>query len=196
MEDLRVLHKRAGEEFGRRVARIGDGQWTLPTPCDDWDVRALVNHLVNENRWVTELVTEGRTVAEVGDRYDGDLLGDDPKGAWHESMDEAVTAFAGADALDRTVHLSFGDVPGREYASELVSDLTVHAWDLAAAIDDDDALDPELVSFTFDLWRGREELLQGSGLFADPVDVPSDADEQTRLLAFLGRRRPWPGAPA
>jgi uncharacterized protein (TIGR03086 family) len=190
MDDLRALHRRAADEFGRRVEKIEPDQWSGPTPCDDWDVRTLVNHLVYENRWVPDLMA-GKTVAEVGDRFDGDLLGDDPKGAWRDSVAQAVAVFAAEGALDRTVHLSFGDVPGGEYASELTSDLTVHAWDLAVAIGDDASLDPALVSFTFRLWRGREQLLRNSGLFADPVEVAADADEQTRLLALLGRRSSW-----
>lgn len=190
MDDLRSLHRRAGDEFGRRVEKVGDGQWGRPTPCDDWDVSALVNHLVNENRWAPELMA-GKTIADVGDRLDGDLLGDDPKGAWRGSMAAAVTAFAEPDALDRTVHLSFGDTPASEYLSQLVTDLTVHAWDLAAAIGDDDALDAALVAFVWDLWRPREEMVRAAGVFGDAVEVTEDADKQTRLLAFLGRRRNW-----
>lgn len=190
MNDVRELHRRAAEEFGRRVDHIEDGDWAKPTPCTEWDVRAVVNHMTYENRWAPELAA-GRTIEEVGDRFDGDLLGDEPKAAWRDSMDAAVAAFAAPDALDRVVHLSFGDVPGREYLSQLTSDLTVHAWDVAKGIGDDDALDPDLVAFVWELWRPREELVRGSGLFGERVAVPDDADLQTRMLAFMGRDRGW-----
>ncbi|HEX2039273.1 MAG TPA: TIGR03086 family metal-binding protein [Acidimicrobiales bacterium] len=190
MDDIRELHRRAAEEFARRVERIGPDDWSRPTPCTEWDVRAVVNHMAYENRWAPELVA-GRTVEEVGTRFDGDLLGDDPKGAWRASMDEAIAAFAAPDALDRTVHLSFGDFPGREYLSQLTSDLAVHAWDVAKGIDGDDTLDPDVVAFVWGLWQGREELIRGSGVFGPPVEVADGADLQTRLLAFLGRDRSW-----
>jgi len=190
MDDPRERHRRAGAEFDRRVKQIRDDQWYGPTPCSDWNVRALVNHLVYENRWSLDLVA-GKTVEEVGDRHDGDLLGENPKAAWRQSLDDSLAAFAPADTLDRTVHLSFGDFPGREYLAQLTSDLAVHAWDLAKAIGDDDALDAELVSFVWDMWSPHEDMVRGSGVFGDAVAVSDDADQQTRLLAFLGRRRDW-----
>jgi uncharacterized protein (TIGR03086 family) len=192
VNDVRELHRRAAEEFGRRVERIEDDDWARPTPCTEWDVRAVVNHMAYENRWAPELVA-GRKIEEVGDRFDGDLLGDDPKAAWRDSMDAAVAAFAAPDALDRTVHLSFGDFPGREYLGQLTSDLTIHAWDVAKGIGDDDALAPDLVAFVWELWRPREEMVRASGVFGEAVAVPDDADLQTRLLAFLGRDRSWAG---
>src|ERR671924_356790 len=75
--DIREAYQRALAGFGQRVATVRADQWHNPTPCADWDVRALVNHLVYENRWVPELLA-GRTVAQVGDAYEGDLLGEDP----------------------------------------------------------------------------------------------------------------------
>src|SRR3954451_12429528 len=103
--DVPELHRRACEGFGARIHQVGDDQWSSPTPCAGWDVRALVNHLVNENRWTPEIFA-GRTVAEVGDRFDGDLLGSDPKATWNDAAREAVEAVHGAGAMVRTVHLS------------------------------------------------------------------------------------------
>ena len=97
--DQAELHRRAVEEFGARVKAVGDDQWELPTPCSDWNVRQLVNHLVYENRWTVPLMG-GSTIAEVGDRYEGDLLGDRPKAAWDESSAEAVRAVGADESLD------------------------------------------------------------------------------------------------
>ena len=108
------LHRRAVTEFGRRVEAVPQDGWHRSTPCGDWDVRALVNHLVNENRWTPPLM-RGSTIEEVGDRFDGDLLGDDPKGAWADASRAAVESVAERGALERTVHLSFGDSPAEEY---------------------------------------------------------------------------------
>ena len=71
------LHRRAADRFAGLVHSVRAEQWQLPTPCAAWDVRALVNHVVGESRWVVPLF-EGQTVSAVGDLLDGDLLGADP----------------------------------------------------------------------------------------------------------------------
>ena len=79
--DIPELHRRACDQVTSRVERIAAGQWDLPTPCTEWNVRDLLRHLVSGTSWVGPLV-EGCTIAEVGDRFDGDLLGDDPRGTF------------------------------------------------------------------------------------------------------------------
>lgn len=186
--DVRALHRRAVEGFGARVAAIRDDQWGAPTPCTDWDVRALVNHLVYENVWTPELFA-GRTVAEVGDRFEGDLLGENPGRAWDDAARVAVDAIADDGALDRIVHLSFGDFPGRDYALQLFADHLIHTWDLARGIGGDERLDPELVE-ACDAWfaPALEQAYRSAGETGPAAEVPDDADRQTRLLARFGRR--------
>ena len=89
--EVPAQHRRATDTFGQLVERIGDGQWCEPTPCAAWNVRQLVNHVVFEHRWAVPLFA-GQTVADVGDAFDGDLLGADPVAAWHESSGAAVAA--------------------------------------------------------------------------------------------------------
>ena len=79
------VYLRASAEFSARL-RAADGLWAAPTPCADWDVRALVRHVVEEERWVAPLL-RGETIEEVGDRFAGDLLGDDPVRAAGEEGD-------------------------------------------------------------------------------------------------------------
>jgi uncharacterized protein (TIGR03086 family) len=183
--DVRDFHSRAAEAFGARVMAVGEGQWTLPTPCTEWNVRDLVHHLVHENRWTAPLMS-GATLEEVGDRFEGDLLGGDPKSAWQQSMDEAVKSVR-VVPLNRTVHLSYGDVPARHYAFELAADHLIHAWDLARAIGADESLDRDLVELVYRKMKPREDALKASGLFGKRVEQPEDADLQTRLLAVYGR---------
>ena len=90
-------------------------------------------------------------------------------------------------ALDRTVHLSFADVPGTEYAWQLIGDLVVHAWDLARAIGADERLDPALAADVMERLRPDVDTFATYGLFASQVPVADDADVQTRLLAMTGR---------
>lgn len=183
--DVREFHRRAAEAFATRVRAIRDGQWQLPTPCTEWDVRDLVQHLVYENRWTPPLMG-GATLDEVGDRFEGDLLGRDPKNAWEQSMVEAVNAVRDVP-LNRTVHLSYGDVPARHYAFELGTDHLIHAWDLARAIGADETLGDDLAGTLLGVVEPAIDGWQNLGIVAPPVPVAPDADPQTRLIALLGR---------
>jgi uncharacterized protein (TIGR03086 family) len=128
----------------------------------------------------------GQTIAEVGDRFEGDILGADPQAAWKEAAAGALAA-ASPDVCDRTVHLSFGDVPGTEYLGQLTADHVIHAWDLARATDGDERLDPELVEFVHGFMAPQADQWRAAGVFGPAVDVSADADLQTQLLALTGR---------
>src|SRR6201984_3284897 len=141
--DIPAMFGRAVAEFDARLGQIGDHQWRDPTPDEDWTVRDLVNHVVGEDLWAPPLLA-GSTIAEVGDRFDGDVLGADPLAAWIAASAGAVRAAGQDGAMDRIVHLSFGDFPGREYAQQLLADHLIHAWDLARAIGADERLPPGL----------------------------------------------------
>jgi uncharacterized protein (TIGR03086 family) len=184
--DHAELHRRAVEEFGARVRAVADDQWELPTPCSDWNVRQLVNHLVYENRWTVPLMN-GRAIAEVGDRYEGDLLGDRPEQAWYESSAEAVQAVGADGALERIVDLSSGPTPATEYVSQLFADHLIHAWDLARAVGADERLDPELVDACAAWFASMEDLYRSIGAIGPRQDTPPGADAQTTLLAAFGR---------
>ncbi|KIH98408.1 hypothetical protein LP52_13300 [Streptomonospora alba] len=184
MTDLLELHGQAMAEFDRRVRAIRVTQWGDPTPCSDWDVHDLLNHLTGEQLWVPFLLAGG-TMEEAGDRYEGDVLGEEPVATWEVASRESRSAWLQPGALERTVHLSFGDAPGELYLWQMTFDLAVHAWDMARAIGADEKLDPGLVESLVD-WLGGQSPGAGA-LFAPPVPVGDDADAQTRLLALTGR---------
>ncbi|MFC4858988.1 TIGR03086 family metal-binding protein [Actinophytocola glycyrrhizae] len=185
--DLLDAHGQAMDVFGHAVHKVGLTDWDSPTPCTQWSVRDLVNHLVVEQLWVPEVLA-GRTVAEVGDRFDGDQLGDDPLAAWDEASDVARSAWLQPGAVDRTVHLSFGDVDAAEYGWQMTTDLAVHGWDLATALGADAGIPDELAEAVLAYVEPQVAAWSGTGMFADPVPVPSDAPAATRLAGLLGRR--------
>jgi uncharacterized protein (TIGR03086 family) len=185
--EVPVLLRRSVEEFGARVGQIGDDQWEGDTPDTEWNVRDLVSHVLSENLWAPPLFA-GSTISEVGDRFDGDVLGTDPHGSWRAASVHALEAADEPGAMDRTVHLSFGDFPGREYAMQLFADHLIHAWDLARAIGADERLDPELVDACTAWFAPMEDAYRGAGAIAGRPPVPDGADAQTRLLAMFGRR--------
>jgi uncharacterized protein (TIGR03086 family) len=186
MGDVVELYRRAVDEFGARVRTVTDEQWSLPTPAAEWDVRALVGHVLNENQWVPPLL-EGLTIDEVGDRFEGDQLGDDPYGAWTDATVAAFAACQGEDVPLRVVHVSFGDITGEDYLAQVTTDHIVHAWDLARAVGADERLDPELVDFAYAYLAPQAENWRAAGAFGPAVKVPPGADRQTELLALTGR---------
>jgi uncharacterized protein (TIGR03086 family) len=189
-EDLVELHGRCGRWFAALVAGVGPDQWQDGTPCSQWDVRALVHHMLYEQRWVTPLF-EGLTIAQVGDRFEGDLMGGDAS-AWPgllaSAIEQAHAAVAQPGALERTVHLSFGDASGQEYVVQLTTDLAIHGWDLARATGQDDALDPGAVAVLLPWAEANAGFLAGSGMFGSRVDTGPGARDDVRLLGLLGRR--------
>lgn len=187
MNNIPELHRRAVEGFAQRVRAIRDDQWHLPTPDEDWDVRQLVEHLVDENLW-TPWLFEGHTIAEAGDRFSGDLMGDAPQEVFEECAREAIEAVRGEGAMERIVHLSFGDFPGSFYASQLFADHLIHSWDLARAIGADEKLDPELIEACTEWFSSQEGAYRDSGAIGPRIDVPANADPQTALLAAFGRK--------
>lgn len=185
--DIPVVFSRAVAEFDARVRVIGDGQWQAATPDEDWNVHDLVNHVTGEDLWAPPLLA-GSTITEVGDRFDGDVLGADPLAAWMVASAAAVGAVEQDGAMDRIVHLSFGDFPGREYTRQLLADHLIHAWDLARAIGADERLDGELVESCASWFDAAEDAYRNAGAIAARTPVSGDADAQTVLLARFGRR--------
>lgn len=181
------MHARALAGFDSVVGQVRPEQWTLPTPCSDWDVRTLVNHVLSEARWTAPMLA-GSTIADVGDRLDGDLLGAEPQAAWQAGRAEADRAVEAVDPDVQIVHLSFGDTVASEYLRQLTADYLVHSWDLATAIGADARLDADVVDAVA-AWFTAEmaAAYRGGGAIAGEVPVAADAGPQERLLARFGR---------
>ncbi len=181
---------RRSVEFWKFTVQEVSADWAAPTPCTDWNVRALVNHVVGEDRWTKPLV-DGSTIAEVGDAFDGDLLGDDPKILAAAAADEAITAVAERLPAGGKVHLSYGEEDIEEYISQHVADHLSHAWDLAVATGQKRDLDPELVAEVAAWFRNREDIYRSSGAIAARPESSSDGDPQSDLLIAFGRDPNW-----
>ena len=143
--------------------------------------------MVSGNLWAAELGS-GRTIEEVGDRLDGDVLGDDALAAYDASARAAATTFEAPGALDAPCAVSYGPVPGSVYAGHRFIDVLIHGWDLATATGQDATLDPELVDAAHRLLQDEADMVRASGMFGADLAVPTGAGAQTRLLAFIGRQ--------
>jgi uncharacterized protein (TIGR03086 family) len=181
------LLRRANDGFAQRLVLVQPDQWSAPTPCTEWDVRALVNHVVGGNhRYVMLLL--GATATEVDATRAVDHLGGDPMASFVASAAELSAAFREPGAMDRTAHHPAGERTGAQLIEMRVLDVGVHTWDLARAIGADESLDPDVIAFALNLQdifeAGREH-----GSFAPPPGkAPVDFGAQARLLDLAGRR--------
>ncbi|MET7278915.1 TIGR03086 family metal-binding protein [Kribbella sp. NPDC005582] len=169
---LALLHV-ALDEFARRLRLVGPNDWGRRTPCSEWNVRALVNHVVGANvRY--RLLLRGASVEQVEATRSVDHLGDDALASFLASADQMVACFREDGALDRVVHHVSGDRTGSALVPMRILDAAIHAWDLARAIGADETLPDEVVAYLL--------------AFATPYDdALRTASPQDRLLHRLGR---------
>jgi uncharacterized protein (TIGR03086 family) len=172
---------RTADAFTARVRAVPPGGWDRPAPCDGWVARDVVRHLVE---WVP-----GFVAATWGLRIAVPPVDDDPAAAW-AALDTAVRSAL----ADRELAASERDTPmGRSGLAATLdmiatTDVFLHTWDLARATGGDERLDPDEVHRLLAGMEPMDEALRASGHYGPRTPVPDDADEQTRLLAFIGRR--------
>ena len=174
-------------EFASRVVLVAPEQWSRPTPCPDWDVQALVAHVIGQCRAVPYLLAGG-SPTDARDSLAADASGADLLASWEAAAASARQAFAVDGALDHTVEVISGPQSARDYIWSLTVDLTVHAWDLARGIESDERLEPELVRRIHAEMVKDVDALMSGGRFDPPVPVPAHADLQARMLGLVGRR--------
>jgi uncharacterized protein (TIGR03086 family) len=187
--DVGASYRRSVERWAALVAGVS-GDWSAPTPCSEWDARQLVNHMVYEDRWTKPLM-EGKTIAEVGDAFEGDLLGDAPTETAQAAAEEAIDSVAERWPQGGKVHLSYGEEDLSEYISQLIADHLIHGWDLAAATGQDRTLDPDVVDVVATWFRQRERIYRSIGSIADRPESAAGGTPQNDLLIAFGRDPDW-----
>jgi uncharacterized protein (TIGR03086 family) len=177
--DQLAAHRRAQTVFQEVLAKVSPEQMSLPTPCADWDVAALVQHIVGGNTWVQGLA--GREPQSLPDG--------DPVGAVTASADGAHAVFAAPDGLTRMFELPFGTMPGAAFIGLRTNDVLTHAWDLAKATGQSTDLDPELATQALEASRMRiNENFRGEGRpFGAEQPCAEGRPVADQLAAFLGR---------
>jgi uncharacterized protein (TIGR03086 family) len=169
------------------VRGIEDEQLGQRTPCAEYDVRALVNHL-------TQVVVQFQALAAKQDAHFGETpdevgRGDDWRERFAEETRRLVTAWDRPGADEGTAGAM--NFPARTVGHMVLGDLAVHAWDLARATGHDHVIDPVVLAEVVTAYEGLAPSARQAGMLAEPVDVPEDASEQDRLLGSLGRHPRW-----
>jgi uncharacterized protein (TIGR03086 family) len=187
MDSMQML-QRAVDEAGRIVDTVSPDQLDNSTPCSEWTVRDLINHITGGATMFAISAEQGSVPDEEMARIMGDNLGTDYKGAFHTATARAMAAFQQPGVLEKVVKLPFGEMPAGIALNVAVFDVATHAVDLARAtgqkIDDTELLDAALA-------QGKEMIgpeLRQPGLFDAEQPAPSGASADDKLLAFAGRR--------
>jgi uncharacterized protein (TIGR03086 family) len=177
----------ANTEFRTRLGRVTVDDWSRATPCDAWDVRALVNHVIGGNRRYAMLL-RGASSADVDATRSADHLGPDPAAAFDTTAAELRSVFGEAGAMSRVAHHPAGDRTGAALAEMRVLDVSLHAWDLGEAIASGGELDPELVEFVLTC-VSHIDTLGPLGYFATPAAGlrSPDGSALDALLHLAGR---------
>jgi uncharacterized protein (TIGR03086 family) len=188
MEPMDAL-ARADAQFARVIREVTVDDLDRPSPCEGWDVRGLLNHVIGGNR-ASVMLLEGGSRDDVMAIFGEDLIGDDYLVAYEDSIAESRAAFAEEGALQLTVHHMMGDIPATQLLQFRTGDLTLHGWDLARAIGADEAIDPELAAFVLEGMLPMAPMIASVGVFGEGPSgtVGEDAPAQERLLDLTGRR--------
>jgi uncharacterized protein (TIGR03086 family) len=187
--DVVATFERVLDRANEVIDRVEPDQLGNPTPCTEWDVRAVINHIAGGATMFAECVEQGSVPDErLGELMGGDNLGDDFKGRYRAASDRARATFSMPGALDKTVTLPFGQMPAAAALNIAIMDVMTHAVDIAKAtgqdIDDD-----EVLSIALDV--GHQLItddFRKPGLFDAEQPADPDASAADKLLAFAGRK--------
>jgi uncharacterized protein (TIGR03086 family) len=177
---------RAVDQTGRIVAAVKPDQLGEPSPCEDWNVRELLNHTLGGMRMFAA-AARGETVDESV--YRSDLVGDEPTAAYEREAAGLKEAWSDPSLLERTCELPFGTVPGVMAANMGFVEMLVHGWDIAKATGQQPDLDPELSEAALAIMtRIPADQMRQPGVFGPEVSCSEGATIHDRLAAFLGRQ--------
>lgn len=182
IDDLDALDL-ATREFARCLDNVTADQLALATPCEDWDVRYLIAHVVGGNRFA-KLVLDGTPSSEAIEQIMSTTqLSDQPVEDFISTSAEQRRRFRSPGALDGCVDHPLGEISTRQFLRFRIFDCALHAWDLAVAIGADDTLDPDLIDAVLRIVRTEPE---GMGFGIEPKAVIGLSPQQ-ELLALSGR---------
>lgn len=180
MSDIADRYARLADRFAATVAAVPPDQWDSPSPCEGWAARDVVAHVVETHGMFEGLV--GRTIGELPP------VAEDPHAAFMAARQVVEGHLRDPQTAGATFDGYFGRSTFAEAIDRFISfDLVVHRWDLARATGQDDRMPPEEVTRLLAESQTFGDAMRGPNAFGPEVPAPEGADDQTRLLAFLGR---------
>ena len=183
MSEISERYRRVAEGMTRRVEAVPDGAWNNRSPCVGWDARDVIRHMVE---WIPAFLAAGSSVELPA----CPSVDDDPVAAW-QCLTNGVQALLDdpQTAAARLSHPRAGDHSVEDaIATFFLGDVLIHTWDVARATGGDESLDADEVHRMLSGVEPYDDMLRASGQYGERVTVPDDADEQARLIAFMGRQ--------
>jgi uncharacterized protein (TIGR03086 family) len=170
-----------GDAFTQRIGAVPEGRWDAPSPCTDWTAREIVVHVIT---------THTRVLASLDGSDPAPVSGeDDLVVAWQRATNAIRDALKDPERAGVTVSGMFGEQPFESLVGRLLcADTLIHTWDFARATGQDESLDPDAVAKAIEFLSPIDDAIRRPGGFGPKIDPPPDADVQTRLLNFAGRR--------
>jgi uncharacterized protein (TIGR03086 family) len=167
------------------VRQIPDDAWRRPTPCDEWDLRGLVNHMVGS----AHMVSYGLTGRAIDASFYGNHLGPDAIASYRDAIDELVGLYRADPAiLGRSIAMPWASISGADLALMFAADHLVHAWDTARSLGQPTDFDHGLVRRIRAFGDEYAERHRTPGMFDAAVVAPAGATPADALAAFVGRK--------
>ena len=175
-------HRRIAGEFTATVEGVAPTAWDNPAPPDGWDARDVVRHLLE---WFPAFLQRATGITLPS----GPSVDDDPVVAWRTQTDAVQALLDDPDTAERLYDLPHLGPKSLAQAVDMIytGDVFLHRWDLARATGQDETLDPVKCAQMLEGMLPMDEALRQSGHYGPRVEVPADADVQTKLLGFIGR---------
>jgi uncharacterized protein (TIGR03086 family) len=181
MSDIATRYARLSDDFATVVAAVPEYRWSSDSPCEGWTARDVVAHVVDTQGMFLRLV--GRDLGDIPP------VADDPVAAWDAARGVVQADLDDPDRAGTEFDGFFGRTTFAEAVDRFLNfDLVIHRWDLARATGQDERIDPEDMRWALEATKAFGPHLRRSGVCGPELTPPDGADEQTRFLAFLGRR--------
>jgi uncharacterized protein (TIGR03086 family) len=172
--DMLDLYRRASAWTAEKVGGA-DGHLDDRTPCDEWDVRTLLNHMLETQQYFIGSARGERV--ELSQNPRPNAIGSDPAAAFARARTDMLDTFGADGVIEKT-----GPALGIAF-----SDALLHGWDVARATGQDATMPDGLAEAAYQMIHGRFTDEQRKGVFGPEIPVGSDASAQARLLAYTGR---------
>lgn len=167
-----------------KVAGTRPDQLDLPTPCEEWDVRTLINHLLDSLE-MFEGVAKGGSLRPP--HHPPDLVGGETAADYERARASMLAAFREPGVMDKTAPWLGGQVPMEQMVRTIFGDVLIHGWDLAKATGQDTTMPADLAEAAWEQGEGGiPDMVRGS-IFKTAVEVPDSASAQDKLIAYTGR---------
>ncbi len=180
----------AADAASQVVGKVRPGQFSEPTPCTEWDVRTLLNHLILWTSYSLERRAHGESAApelmEKDFAADPDFAGD-----YRRQLDRALAAWADPAVWDKELNMMGSATPASDVAALIVAEMVLHGWDLAAATGQAYTVDDGAAAAALAAVEANADLFRQYKGFAEPIAVPDDAPVLDKTLALSGRDPRW-----